>query len=72
MYKKNICVCNKYIIEIFTLWIGLHGGRGIQMTSPARQSNHLCKSRGGYCRSSLKSIAFSLDLTQSNLSPSII
>lgn len=56
------------LVEIITLWIRLHGGRGIQMTSPARQSNHLCESRGEYfrCASSLKTLILSLDLVQSN------
>lgn len=61
------------ITVIFTLWIWLHGGRGIQMTSPARQSNHLGESRGGQCRvPSHKSLVFPLDLVQSNLSHSTI
>jgi len=61
------------IAVIFTFWVWLHGGRGIQVTSPARQSNHLGESRGGHCRvPSFKSLVFSLDLAQSNLLHSTI
>lgn len=36
-------------MEKLTFWIRLHRGRGVKMTTPARESNHLCESRGGNC-----------------------